>query len=184
MPDTKDILSENGISHEGMSLLEVIAAYPEQALALLRANVRVKKSELLRGAIELIRGYQEIPHSNNSAGSVEELIKHLEEKVVEIDDSDCKNLENVLFAIEGSNLESQTDYGKAKIRVSSLPKITLGQEINTPLGKGIVISLSMPSNGLYLSPEKAEVTVWFSTMQFQHGWVQYSYSYNDLKDYI
>ena len=87
-------------------------------------------------------------------------------------------------ALEDSAIESQTDYGKAKINVSRLPKVYLGQEINTPLGKGIVINISMPSNGLYLSPEKAELTVWFSTMQFKHGWVQYTYSYNDLKGYL
>jgi hypothetical protein len=177
MPDTKDTLSENGISPEGMSLLEVITAYPERALALLRANAVRTEKETIKEAIKLIWDYREKALNNSHVDPILKLIEYLEEKRQMAQEIKPE-------AIETSILESQTDYGKAKIRVSSLPKITLGQEINTPLGKGIVISLSMPSNGLYLSPEKAEVTVWFSTMQFKHGWVQYSYSYNDLKGYI
>jgi hypothetical protein len=168
----------------GMALLEVIAAYPEQALALLRESVRVKKSEILRGAVELIRGYQEIPHSDNSVGSVEELIKHLEEKVIEIDANDCKKLEDVLSALEDPIPENESDYEIAKRCVSILPGISLGQEIDTPIGKGIVIRLAMPSNGLYLSPEQAEVVVWYSTMGSKSGWVQSSYKYPELVDYL
>jgi hypothetical protein len=177
MADNRDILSENEISQGGMSLLEVIAAYPEQALALLRTSAIRTEKETIKEAIKLIWGYREKAINNSHIDPVLKLIEYLEEKMQAIE-------EPKPAALEDSAIESQTDYGKAKINVSRLPKVYLGQEINTPLGKGIVINMSMPSNGLYLSPEKAELTVWFSTMQFKHGWVQYTYSYNDLKGYL
>jgi hypothetical protein len=177
MADNRDILSENGISQGGMSLLEVIAAYPEQALALLRTSAIRTEKETIKEAIKLIWGYRKKAINNSHIDPVLKLIEYLEEKMQIIE-------EPKPAALEDSAIESQTDYGKAKINVSRLPKVYLGQEINTPLGKGIVINISMPSNGLYLSPEKAELTVWFSTMQFKHGWVQYTYSYNDLKGYL
>lgn len=63
----------------------------------------------------------------------------------------------------------------------NLPKFYLGQEVVSPIGKGIIINLQMPSNGLYLSPEKATATIWFSTEDAQAGWVQKDFSLDELK---
>ncbi len=65
--------------------------------------------------------------------------------------------------------------------MSNLPKFYLGQEVVSPIGKGIIINLQMPSNGLYLSPEKATAIVWFSTEAAQAGWVQKEFSLDELK---
>ena len=82
------------------------------------------------------------------------------------------------------NMRTENDYNKSKILASRIPKISLGQEINTPLGKGIVVNSSMPSNGLYLSPERAEITVWYSTEQAKNGWVKQVYSIEELREYL
>jgi len=81
-------------------------------------------------------------------------------------------------------MSKPSDYENAKKITSELPKIYLGQEISTPLGLGLVINIKMPSNGLYLSPEKAECLVWFGTDNSKSGWVQYSYSLKELEGYL
>lgn len=65
--------------------------------------------------------------------------------------------------------------------MDKLPKFYLGQEVVTPIGKGIIIRMEMPSNGLYLSPEKSTATVWFSTEAAQQGWVQKEFALDELK---
>ncbi|MCK9446963.1 hypothetical protein M0Q50_08955 [bacterium] len=45
----------------------------------------------------------------------------------------------------------------------NIPKYYIGQEINTIYGKGIIVKLDMPFNGLYIEPERTTVTVWFGT---------------------
>jgi hypothetical protein len=66
--------------------------------------------------------------------------------------------------------------------VSEFPKYYLGEEVNTPEGKGIIVSLKMPTNGLYISPEKSEVIVWFGVSN-RTKWVQKDYSLQELSEY-
>jgi hypothetical protein len=55
-----------------------------------------------------------------------------------------------------TNYQIQVDRVK-----ETVPKICIGQEINTSLGIGIVTEMSIPQNGLYLSPERLEIKVWY-----------------------
>ena len=74
---------------------------------------------------------------------------------------------------------SEQDYQQQLIRVASLPKYYLGQEIVTEYGKGIIVSLSMPTNGLYISPEKSKCVVWFGCDRVPQ-WVQIEIDLADL----
>ena len=58
----------------------------------------------------------------------------------------------------------------------------LGKEIRTVDGTGILIGISVPSNGLYCSPERATYTVWYGTENSQNGWVSREYWKSDLDD--
>lgn len=74
------------------------------------------------------------------------------------------------------------DYTKNLKRVSDYPKFYLGQEVDTPNGKGIIINLSTPSNGLYISPERSTAIVWYGVRvdPFKSPMVQEEYSLQDL----
>ncbi len=74
----------------------------------------------------------------------------------------------------------KTDYEKQLEHVSTLPDFHLGQEVITPLGLGIIVELRMPFNGLYIEPERSEVTVWFSTADAKGGWVSKGFSLNEI----
>lgn len=75
------------------------------------------------------------------------------------------------------------DYTKNLKRVSDYPKFYLGQEVDTPNGKGIIINLSTPSNGLYISPERSTAIVWYGVDPFKTPMVQEEYSLRDLNTY-
>ena len=68
------------------------------------------------------------------------------------------------------------------------PKISLGQEVLTGKGIGIVVGLEMPTNGLYLSPLKSKVLVWFGVdrahgtenVPGNGGVVQWEFSTSDV----
>lgn len=56
---------------------------------------------------------------------------------------------------------------------AELPKLYLGQEVRTENGRGIITSLEMPTNGLYISPESTNVVVWYGMEDERPGrWVQ------------
>ena len=74
----------------------------------------------------------------------------------------------------------KSDYQKALDLVKNIPKIYLGQEVLTPIGKGIVVRIEMMYNGLYLSPEWSKVVVWFSTSDSKDGWVSHEYNISEL----
>ena len=74
-----------------------------------------------------------------------------------------------------------TDYKKELIHVKDIPKIYLGQEVKTEIGKGIVVKIEMHFNGLYLSPESAMCVVWFSTSSSKSGWVSRSFRISEVK---
>lgn len=75
----------------------------------------------------------------------------------------------------------KSDYEKALESVKNIPKIYLGQEVKTEIGKGIVVKISMDFNGLYIRPEVSEVVVWFSTADAKSGWVSKSFMLSELK---
>jgi len=75
----------------------------------------------------------------------------------------------------------KTDYEKALDRIKDFPKIYLGQEVDTPVGRGIMVSFHMDYNGLYLSPERSIAVVWFSTSESKQGWVTKQFELSELK---
>jgi hypothetical protein len=75
----------------------------------------------------------------------------------------------------------KTSYLAALDRVNDeLPIFHLGQEVDTEYGRGIIISIAMPHNGLYLSPEQANAVVWYSTEGATQGWVNHEFRLTDL----
>lgn len=56
------------------------------------------------------------------------------------------------------------DYANELANVAKYPVFALGEEVIVDgENRGIITKLHMPMNGLYLSPERAMATVWFST---------------------
>lgn len=74
-----------------------------------------------------------------------------------------------------------TDYEKALILIKDIPKFHLGQEVDTEIGRGIIVLLEMNFNGLYLLPETSTAVVWFSTSDSKSGWVSKSFKLSELK---
>jgi len=73
------------------------------------------------------------------------------------------------------------DYKKALESVKNIPKIYLGQEVMTTIGKGIVVNMKMEHNGLYIRPEVSTVTVWFSCADSTNGWVNKEFRLSEIK---
>lgn len=57
------------------------------------------------------------------------------------------------------------------------------QQVKTPHGAGLLISLQMPYNGLYIEPDRADCTVWYSTDKAQSGFVHYTYDAKDILEW-
>lgn len=76
------------------------------------------------------------------------------------------------------------NYNTELAAVADLPKVALGEEVDTPIGRGIIVSMEMPFNGLYLSPQKAIAVVWFSTTDSINGWVSREFRLPELKKII
>lgn len=74
-----------------------------------------------------------------------------------------------------------TDYQKALRQASLMPRFHLGQEVETPIGKGIIVKLVMPFNGLYISSNISFAVVWFSTSDSKDGWVNREFSLSEIK---
>ena len=74
-----------------------------------------------------------------------------------------------------------TDYQKALESVKNLPHIYIGQEVSTPIGKGIVVSIEMDYNGLNLNPYRTMVTVWYGTERDTCGWLKKTFNISDVK---
>jgi len=78
-------------------------------------------------------------------------------------------------------MDSYKDSYKIALKaITEIESFALGEEVVTPIGRGIIISLTMPANGLYLSPERADVIVWFSTAESTNGWVQHEFYLRDI----
>jgi len=75
------------------------------------------------------------------------------------------------------------DYESNLNNVSKLPKFYLGQEVDSPNGKGIITNLDMSSNGLYLSPERSTAVVWHGCDSSKTSMVQEQYSLEDLNKF-
>jgi len=155
-------VSELNINKEGMSILEVVKTYPEIVVATIKKHGIEDNKDQLERAIELAKKYIENikGHDRQEIVHIQGLIEWLEEK-----------LEEAIRTL---------DYDKAKSVVEALPKFYIGEEVMTDIGKGLLISISMPSNGLYLSPERAVGIVWYSTQDSKGGYVQKEYSLTDL----
>jgi hypothetical protein len=64
---------------------------------------------------------------------------------------------------------------------SSLAHFTILQTVKTPDGIGKIISIVIPSNGLYFEPTRVKYIVWYGTENSQNGWIQREYNFNELK---
>lgn len=73
------------------------------------------------------------------------------------------------------------DYEKALDAVKYMPRLYLGQEVKTPIGKGIIVKINMHFNGLYISPQTSTAVVWFSTMEAKDGWVNKEFRLSELE---
>lgn len=74
-----------------------------------------------------------------------------------------------------------SDYEKGLKSLSNIPKFHIGQEVKTPDGKGIIVNIEMPYNGLYIEPHRCRAVVWYSTMGAANGWVSKPYDLSELK---
>lgn len=60
------------------------------------------------------------------------------------------------------------------------------QEVNTEDGKGILVSLNTPFNGLYVEFDKAKSTVWYETDKAVYNgakWISKEYYLKDLENW-
>lgn len=60
------------------------------------------------------------------------------------------------------------------------------QEVNTKDGRGILVSIDTPHNGLYIEFSRARATVWYGvdkTIYDGGGWVSHEYSLKDLEEW-
>ena len=55
------------------------------------------------------------------------------------------------------------DYTAALEAVKKMPRFYIGQEVSTEFGDGILTFFDMPTNGLYISPERTQCVVWYGT---------------------
>ena len=74
-----------------------------------------------------------------------------------------------------------SDYKKQLANTAGYPIVALGQEVETKYGKGIVVSASMPHNGLYISPGSASFVVWFGCGNNPHGIVSMTFGLTEIK---
>lgn len=83
------------------------------------------------------------------------------------------------------NFDELSDYKKGLHIVSIMPRFYLGQEVQTKDGKGIIVELNMPWNGLYIKPNMSEAVVWYSTESPANrteggSWVSFTYKLTEL----
>jgi hypothetical protein len=78
----------------------------------------------------------------------------------------------------------ETEYNKKQIELAAkIPPFKLGELVETPDGKGIIVALSMPYNGLYLSFKNAKAVVWYSTSEadLSNNKVNWEYDLTELQ---
>lgn len=69
-------------------------------------------------------------------------------------------------------------------KVKTMPQYYLGQQVTTKEGRGIIVKLEMPTNGLYIEPERTQITVWYGCGNDSEHWAQLTYSIIDLQEEI
>lgn len=74
-----------------------------------------------------------------------------------------------------------SDYKTQLKLANKVPKFYFGQEVETPLGKGIIVNIHASHNGLYISWESASANVWFSTLEAKGGFVNSTFKLSELK---
>jgi hypothetical protein len=167
-------MSKIEIDINGMPLLEIVKAYPELIVEFIEQHNKKENVEFLTAMLAIMGEYQSsIGLSNSQLISILELITWLEEKLSEAEK-----------ALVEPATEGITNYDTIKDRVTEvLPKFYLGQEvyaiISGRIEKGILVKLEMPFNGLYISPERAECLVWFST-DSKNGWVTHEFKLTEI----
>ncbi len=60
------------------------------------------------------------------------------------------------------------------------------QEVNTEDGRGILVSISTPHNGLYVEFDRAKATVWYGLAESVYNgarWISREYSLKDLEEW-
>jgi hypothetical protein len=60
------------------------------------------------------------------------------------------------------------------------------QEVNTEDGRGILVNISTPHNGLYVDFERSRATVWYGMDKSVYNgcrWVSKEYSLKDLEEW-
>ena len=60
------------------------------------------------------------------------------------------------------------------------------QEVNTEDGRGILVSIETPHNGLYVEFSRAQATVWYGTDKSVYNgarWISKQYSLKDLEEW-
>ena len=60
------------------------------------------------------------------------------------------------------------------------------QEVNTEDGRGIIVSISTPHNGLYVDFERSRATVWYGMDKSVYNgcrWISKEYSLKDLEEW-
>ena len=68
--------------------------------------------------------------------------------------------------------------------------LKLYQEVNTKDGRGLLISVETPFNGLYVEYDRAKAVVWYSTEKAVYDssgyggkWISREYSFKDLEEW-
>lgn len=161
---------------KGLSLLYVVKAYPERVVAFIEQHNKRENVEFLSAMITMVGEYQNSLESSSSQRlPMLELINWLGTKLAEAER---------LLVTPANVTEDTSNYDVVKNRVSkTLPKYYLGQEVYAAIEgvieKGIIVKLEMPFNGLYISPEKSDCQVWFST-DSTNGWVVHTFKLSDI----
>jgi hypothetical protein len=60
------------------------------------------------------------------------------------------------------------------------------QEVNTEDGRGLIVSVNTPFNGLYVEFDKAKATVWYGTDKAVYNgakWISKEYYLKDLENW-
>ena len=62
--------------------------------------------------------------------------------------------------------------------------LKLYQEVNTKDGRGLLISVETPFNGLYVEFDRAKAVVWYRNSVYDGGkWISREYSLKDLEEW-
>lgn len=62
-----------------------------------------------------------------------------------------------------------------------MSELKIFQKVKTPDGKGILINIETPFNGLSISYEQAKCTVWYGMDSNQNGKVSWEYPLKEIE---